>query len=137
MAGYKTKVKTYTVRFAEGHEFHGAEARVKGMSFGEYLEATGLDGSEGDGGGAAALRRFAEHLVSWNLEDEDTGEPIPPTEEGLRAVDHDLVVAMNNAWIQTLIGVHDTDPLPDSSPSGGPSPVESIPMEALSESLAS
>ncbi|WP_225840317.1 hypothetical protein [Streptomyces sp. NK08204] len=135
--GFKTKVKIYTIRFDAGHDYHGAEARVRGMSFGEYQEATGLDGGDGDGG-SASIKRFASHLVSWNLEDEDTGEPIPPTEEGIKAVDHDLVVALSNAWIQTLLGVHDADPLPETSPSGEPSRVASeIPMEPLSESLAS
>lgn len=132
--GFKTKVRTYLIQFDEGHEFHGAEARVKGMPFGEYLEVTGLDGGEGDGN---TVRRFMDHLVSWNLEDEETSAPIPPTEEGVKAVDHDLVVAMNNAWIQTLTGVHKADPLPESSTSGEPSLVESIPTEALSPSLAS
>jgi hypothetical protein len=134
--GYKTKVKTYTIAFAPGHEHHGAEARVRGMSLGEYMEATGLDGGDGDGD-AGSLKNFISHLVSWNLENEDTGEPVPPTEEGILSVDHDLVVAMNNAWIKTLTGVHNADPLPESSTSGEPSPAPSIPMEPLSESLAS
>ena len=134
--GYKTKVKTYTIRFAEGHEHHGAEAKVRGMPLGEYMEATGLDGGDGDGNGGA-LKNFISHLISWNLEDEDTGQPIPPTEKGALSVDHDLVVAMNNAWIQTLTGVHGADPLPESSTSGEQSPELSIPMEPLSEPLAS
>lgn len=134
--GYKTKVRTYRITFDEDHEFHGAEARVRGMLFGEYLEVTGLDGGEGDGNGGT-IRRFLDHLVSWNLEDEETGAAIPPTEEGVKAVDHNVVVALNNAWIQTLTGVHKADPLPEGSTSGEPSLVESIPTEALSESLAS
>jgi len=133
--GFKTTVRTYTIRFQEGHEFHGAEAKVRGMTFAEYMRATGFDGGEGEGSGAS-IRRFATHLVSWNLEDENE-QPIPATEDGMKGVDHDLIVAINNAWIQTLMGVHESDPLPESSPSGGPSLVESVPMEALSESLAS
>ncbi|GHH30274.1 hypothetical protein [Streptomyces rubradiris] len=134
--GYKVKPKTYLIRFAEGHEFHGAEARLRGMSLGEYMEATGQDGGEGDTGAGAAINRFLEHLISWNLETED-GQPIPTTKDSVTLVDHDLVVALNNAWIQQLIGVHDADPLPETSPSGEPSQVASIPMEALSPSLAS
>lgn len=135
--GYKTKVKTITIRFAEDHQFHGAEAKVKGMTFGEWEVAAGLDGGEGDKGGGDAIKRFFEHLVSWNLEDEDTGQPIPPTIEAAKKVDKDLITGLNNAWVNALIGVHDGDPLPESSPSGEPSPVESIPMETPSESLAS
>jgi hypothetical protein len=55
----------------------------------------------------------------------------------LKQVDQALARALQNAYVEALIGVHDADPLPQSSPSGGPSLVESVPMEALSESLAS
>jgi hypothetical protein len=135
--GFKVKPKTYTVRFEEGHEFHGVEARLSGMSYGEWEQVTGLDGGEGETNGADSVRRFVDHLLSWNLEDEND-QPLPTTIEAVKELDHDLVAALNNAWIQTLIGVHKDDPLPASSPSGEPSPaVSAIPMEALSGSLAS
>lgn len=135
--GYKAKLKTYLVRFDEGHEYHGAEARLRGMTYGEWEEVTGLDGGEGDTNGAASVRRFVDHLISWNIEHPDTGELLPMTMDAIKTIDHDLVTALNNAWVQTLIGVHGADPLPESSPSGEQSPVASIPMEALSPSLAS
>lgn len=135
--GYKAKRKTYLITFDEGHEHHGAEARLRGMTYGEWEVAAGLDGGDGDGDGARAVKRFVEHLISWNLEDEETGEPLPTTMDAVKKVDKDLIAALNNAWVQSLIGVHDADPLPESSLSGEPSLVESVPMEALSESLAS
>ena len=135
--GYTAKIKTYLVRFDEGHEFHGAEARLKGMPYGEWEVASGIDGGDGDSEPGAAVKRFADHLIEWNLTSEETGEPLPPTMESIKQIDKDLVAALNNAWIDTLIGVHESDPLPESSPSGGPSLVESVPMEALSEPLAS
>lgn len=135
--GFKATVKTYLVRFAEGHEYHGAEARLSGMRYGEWEVAAGLDGGEGDTNGAARVARFVDHLISWNLEDED-GKPVPTTMDAVKQLDHDLVTALNNAWVQTLLGVHDADPLPESSPSGEPSPEASaIPMAPLSPSLAS
>lgn len=135
--GYKPKLKTYLVRFDEGHEYHGAEARLRGMTYGEWEVAAGLDGGEGDTNGAASVARFVDHLISWNLED-DSGQVLPITMDAVKALDKDLIAALNNAWIQTLIGVHDGDPLPESSPSGEPSPEASaIPMEPLSPSLAS
>ena len=134
--GFTAKVKTYTIRFDEGHEYHGAEARLSGMTYGEWEQATGADGGEGDAKAADTVKRFVDHLVSWNLEDED-GRPLPTTLDAIRAVDKDLIASLNNAWINSLIGVHDADPLPETSPSGEQSQVESIPMEALSESLAS
>lgn len=135
--GYKTKVRSYLIQFAEGHEFHGAEARVKGMTLGEYMEALGIDGGEGDKAVGSSLRRFLDHLISWNLEDEDE-QPVPPTAEGAALVDHDLVLALSNAWVQQLLGVHDADPLPQSSTSGEPFPeVSEIPTEPLLSSQAS
>lgn len=134
--GYTAKLKTYLVRFDEGHEFHGAEARLRGMTYGEWEFAAGLDGGDGDPNAAATIGRFVDHLIEWNLEDED-GKPLPTTMDAVRNLDKGLVAALNNAWISTLIGVHDADPLPESSLSGEPSLVESVPMEALSPSLAS
>ena len=133
--GFKATVRTVTIRFAEGHQYHGAEARVRSMTLGEYMAAAGYDGSEGDDT-PASMKKFGERLVSWNLEDDDD-QPIPATPEGMQAADQGLIRAMQAAWIQAVVGVHDADPLPESSPSGGPSLVESVPMEALSESLAS
>lgn len=134
--GYKAKLKTYLVRFEEGHEHHGAEARLRGISYAEWEEMTGLDGSDGDDNGAKSVARFVDHLISWNIEDEHD-KPVPTTLAAAKSLDHNLVAALNNAWIQTLTGVHGADPLPESSLSGEPSLVESVPMEALSPSLAS
>lgn len=135
--GYAAKVKTYLIEFAEDHEYHGAEARLEGMTYGEWEEATGADGGDGDKNGADSLKRFVDHLIEWNLDYPTTGEPVPCTVEGVRSIDKDLAAALNNAWINELIGVRADSPLASSSPSGEPSLVESVPMEALSESLAS
>lgn len=127
--GYKGTPKTVKIQFAEGHEHHGAEARVRRMSFGEWEDLVAS-------GEVDEMQEFRERLVSWNLTDEND-QPIPATAEGLRLVDTSLAGALKQAWIQSITGVHTADPLPQSSPSGEPSPVESIPMEALSPSLAS
>lgn len=132
--GYEAGVRAISIRFAEGHDYHGAEARVTGMAIDEYMAATGLDGSEGDNA-AASMTRFGERLVSWNLTKD--GAPVPATSEGLQKIDQGLARALQNAYVEALIGVHSNDPLPQSSLSGEPSLVESVPMEALSESLAS
>lgn len=127
--GYKATPRTVKIQFAEGHEHHGAEARARRMSLGEW-EAV-IEGDEDN-----ALAEFTQRLVSWNLTDDDD-QPIPATAEGLRQVDTSLVTALKNAWLQSIVGVHTADPLSQSSPSGAPSLVESVPMEALSPSLAS
>ncbi|MET7452538.1 hypothetical protein ABZT03_11690 [Streptomyces sp. NPDC005574] len=133
--GFKAGVRAITIQFAEGHPYHGAEARVRGMSIGEYMAATGLDGSDGDDA-ATSMKRFGERLLSWNLDDDDE-QPIPATEAGLAQIDQGLARALQNAYVEAIIGVHTGDPLPQTSTSGEPSLVESVPMEALSPSLAS
>lgn len=133
--GFNATVRAVTINFAEGHLYHGAEARVRGMAIGEYMAATGLDGSDGDNA-ASSMQRFFERLISWNLED-DNGNPLPATEEAAKSCDQGLIRALQNAYVEALIGVHNADPLPTSSLSGEPSLVESVPMEALSPSLAS
>src|SRR5690606_14960855 len=129
--GYEAKPATVTVRFKPGHKYHGAEAVVRGMSIGEYLRATGMDGGEGEVT-AATRRRFFDSLESWNLTVD--GQPVPPTSEAMQVVDQGIVRAMNNAWIQSLMGVSDDDPLPETSGSGETSPAPPIPMAPLSAS---
>lgn len=85
-----------------------------------------------------AVEIVAQHLVDWNLENEaqdGTQTPVPATDDGVRAQDRALLAEILGAWQDAVEGV--AAPLPQPSPSGGTSVVESIPMEILSESLAS
>ncbi|MFF7550949.1 hypothetical protein ACFZCU_46205 [Streptomyces canus] len=127
--GFNAAPRAVRIGFSPDHQYHGAEARIRHMSLGEWEAVIESDDS-------GAVEEMAKRLVSWNFTD-DNGDPIPATSEGLRQVDTSLVTALKIAWIQSLTGVHSADPLPQSSPSGGPSLVESVPMEPLSESLAS
>lgn len=133
--GFRHKRKRINVSFEEGHEYHGLEVTLRGMSLGEYLELEGIGevdrSSVGD-----QLRRFAESLISWNLEDEDTGEPVPTTVEAVYAQDQDLMLMLATRWIEALRGIVSA-PLEQSSPDGEPSLEASIPMETLSSSLVS
>lgn len=131
---FEASPATVPVRFKPGHKYHGAEAEVRGMSIAEYLRATGMDGGDGEGAGKT-LTRFFESLVSWNLTYQ--GQPLPPTADSMQYADQALVRAMNNQWIESLMGVADSDPLPENSTSGESSPAPPIPMAPLSESQAS
>lgn len=124
---------TIPLTFEPGDELHGLEVRMRGMSIADWLQAAGLDGSDGDDA-AATMKRFYTALVSWNLEDEH-GQPVPVTDAPNR--DSRLIRRLNNTWIEALQGVHKADPLPDSSTSGENSPAPAIPMAPLSESHAS
>jgi hypothetical protein len=104
---------------------------MRGMSITDFMQAIGIDGSDGDDA-ATTLKRFYTHLISWNLEDPVTGEPVPVTDAPNR--DSRMIRRLNNAWIETVQGVHQADPLPENSPSGETSPAPPIPMTPVAES---
>jgi hypothetical protein len=73
---------------------------------------------------------FAGVLESWNVEHPKTGEPVPPTVEGLLSLDSDFVLFVIQSW---LVGTTEADEeLGKDSPSGGTSAEGLIPMEPLS-----
>lgn len=123
--GFRPKRKIYNLDFT-GTEYEGLQASVRGMTVGEELE---LDGAEMSGD--LLVKTLVKRLVSWNVED-DKGQPVPTTFEGLCTQDSAMILAIVNAVRQANSGV--PDPLPQSSPSGEPSLVASVPMEALSPS---
>jgi hypothetical protein len=134
--GYKHQIPRINVAFEEGHEYHGLKVVLRKLKLGEWLEITGMGDNEeptvrhvGD-----QLRRMADKLVSWNLEDEG-GRPVPTTLEAVMDQDRELMIAVLNAWLDGLTAV--SAPLEASSTGGEPSLVESIPMDTLSASLVS
>ena len=141
--GYRKTTRRIEVSL-KGHKTYGDEtefpvAYARGKSLSEYLGLLGYTETEGDGqevqsGLVRQLEAFGDSLISWNLERED-GTAIPCTRESLFAeVDTDLALALATEWIERLGGkVDETSPLDVTSPSGEPSPVASIPMEALSD----
>lgn len=137
--GYK-RAKTVKLTWADG-EMAGFEVRIKRVSIERFLELGPLldsidaDGMDGLQGVRDLVLEFGTILASWNLEDEDTGEPVPCTSEEFLRQDLGLVKAVVDAWAQSIAGV--AAPLDGRSPSGGQSLEESLPMEVLSPSPAS
>lgn len=134
MAGYRHKAKRITVRFEEPHDFAGFEATLRGQHLGGFLNLLGIGEVDLSNIGDQ-LREMGKALISWNLEDEESGEPVPVTPEAVMAQDQDLMIALAKGWTDGLRGI--PAPLEPSSTDGPPSPEASIPMEPLSESLAS
>ncbi|GAA2199949.1 hypothetical protein [Streptomyces bangladeshensis] len=138
--GYRKTTRKIEVSL-KGHKVYGQDtehpvAYARGKNLEEYLRLQGFtETEEGDErtGIVRQLEEFADSLISWNLENED-GTPVPCTRAGLFSIDNDLALAMATEWLERLGGkVDEASPLDGTSLSGEPSPVASIPMEALSD----
>lgn len=130
--GYKRNPKVYRLKFADG-DYEGLEVAVRSISMGQLIKfRTG--GDDEKDATEEMVELLAERIVEWNLEDE-TGTPIPPTLDAMKAEDSDFIMAIINQWTDAVAGVK--APLDETSNSGVTSPVASIPTEALSPSLAS
>lgn len=120
--GYRPSLRetrrTADIRFAEDHEFHGAEVTVTlGASLGFWMEISRL-GQMNAEEQAAVIRRFGdEFLVSWNVEDRH-GEPITADGEGLVRQEIGLVLAIVEAFSAAVTGT--SRPLGETSSAGGP-----------------
>ncbi|GAA2209314.1 hypothetical protein GCM10009850_047720 [Nonomuraea monospora] len=131
--GYKRPAKIYKLVFAED-DMAGLEVKARSMSTGDLLDMAPLldlklsasPTAEEMESIAELLERFADVLVSWNLEDEDD-QPVPATLEGLLDQDIDFVMRIIMAWADAVSGV--PAPLPEPSPGGEPSLAASIPMD--------
>lgn len=133
--GYKRNRKLYKLVFDQDTDYPGLEVVVGTVSMGQLITMrTGKKNDDGKDGVLASVELLADRMISWNLEDEE-GQPVPTTLEAILSEDDDMVLNIISRWTDAISGVK--APLQQSSPSGEPSLVESVPMEALSESLAS
>lgn len=132
--GFREKEKLLTLTFEGDADLEGLEVKVRSKTLGEYLEIVGLKDGEIDGPALVRqLEAFGDALVSWNWERAD-GTPIPATREEVFKRDQKDMLKVATKWFEVLEGVVEA-PLPQSSPTGEPSPVASIPMEPLSAPL--
>jgi hypothetical protein len=130
--GYKRNPKVYKLIFDDTTDYPGLEVQVGTISMGQLIAMRTGNGDKDSA--QAGVESFAERIVSWNLEDEN-GQPVPTTLEAILGEDDDLIIAIIKKWNEAMAGV--AAPLPQSSPAGELSAVESIPMAPLSESLVS
>lgn len=130
--GFREPESTITVRFEPGHRYHGLEATLRSITIDEYATGLGWYGNDGWTDGET-LDHFYKALISWNLTDAQD-QPIPVDQARTR--DQRLIRELNRAWTQALVGVHDADPLPETSPSGETSPAPPIPMTPIDASAS-
>jgi len=139
--GFNVEPTAYRLRFKDP-AYEGLEVTARELSTGElweYMaaEKTATDGTQSSEARAAArqcmLQMLADALVSWNAE--VRGAPVPMTVEGLLSLGHSFNSRVADAWTDALVGI--SAPLPQTSTAGDPSVEASIPMDTLSQSLAS
>lgn len=127
--GYKHQKKIYNLIFQD-EEFNGLEVKATSLSLGRMLKIADLSLNNNDTVNAADTRElfetFSKALVSWNLEDED-GNPVPTTLDGILSQDQDLIMKVIEAWSTAVAGV--SPPLNQQSSAGNRFQEDSIPME--------
>lgn len=139
--GYRRPAKRFRLTFDESHELHGLEVVTKSVPIGVILTVMRAAGSgmtrkptvEDVESVSTLFDTLGDALLEWNYEDDD-GEPVPATAEGLRSLDLDFVTMLSMEWVEAVIGA--SAPLGKSSPSGPRFPETSLPMTPLG-SLAS
>lgn len=137
MKGYRRPAKVYSIAWDEG-DLAGLHVRVGGLSVGKMLELTkaAAEVPEDFSGSVTSveplIEAFAEKLSEWNLEDED-GNPVPATLEGVRQQDLGLVIPVIMRWMSAVADI--PAPLPGTSNSGGTSPEGSLQLANSSENL--
>ena len=142
--GFTPRGRVYVLDFTGDEELDGLEVKVRSSSIGMLLDMGDLaadvtvEGKADPLGQVKRLRpvleRFAEVLVSWDMEVKP-GVPTPATLEGLLQVETGQVMRIIGAYQQAVASV--PTPLPSPSSGGAPSLEGSLPMETLSPSLAS
>jgi hypothetical protein len=143
MTGYVVPRTILKLVFVDA-EYEGMEVRVKKPSLEEAFRATDLrwqspnDTVQDIKAHVAELHSmFVDHLVDWNLTEED-GAAVPETLAGLLTLEGQFVGLLLGTWLDSVTGV--SRPLPKPSGSGGSSPpteAEAMLTEIPSESLAS
>lgn len=140
--GYRPQRKILKLRFEDYPEYEGLVVRARSLNVGTFMRLNalsvraasvlkrGIENVEGEDLAAIdeLFQVFATSLVDWNLEDEDTGEPVPATFDGVKSQDLDFIFPIINAWFTAMAQV--SSPLGQRSSNGVRSLEQSIPMEA-------
>ncbi|MEA5366105.1 hypothetical protein VA596_41715 [Amycolatopsis sp., V23-08] len=135
--GFQRKRKTVTLSFLDP-EFEGFRVEMRRMSIDDSFLFDGLKAWEaaiaaGDVPKPEVDERLrkmhqavADAIVSWNLETEKDGDPVPPSVAAIRAEDPDFFWTLVHAWILAMRIRVDDD---TKAPSSDGKPSEELQME--------
>jgi len=142
VAGYRKKPKTYTLTWAEDHEYHGLEVSLKGLTVAKMLDigrsasavTTDAQGTltEGTDETRDMFETFASCLVRWNLET-----------DGVTTQEFPFILDLVVTWMEAVAGTGGSNskggdsPLSETSSSGLAALEASLRMDPLSPSPAS
>lgn len=132
--GYRARRHVYVLDFTGDPFYEGLEVRLRPPTVGESLQHldtswigdASLSDAERLGRQRTLFEVLAGRLDGWNLED-DNGDPVPVTLDGLMSIDTDLGYRIARSWLFETSSV--PAPLVSDSPAGRP-PVDEteIPM---------
>ena len=100
--GFRIPERTALITF-EGTDYDGAEIQLRlSVSFAQFIALRESAQGEDQEGMA---RLFGDNvLMEWNLED-DAGQPIPATGDGMLAIPLDLTNLVVQHWVEAVAGV--------------------------------
>lgn len=139
--GYRKNFRTQVIRYDGEHPLAGFTCSVRALPFGQTLDLQerGYELRQHENGSPeyraafeALVAQFASRIQSWNVEDAETGEPVPPSAEAVFSeFEGDLGQDIILDWIAIASG-RVSDPK-DEKPSGSGQnwEGEAIPMELL------
>lgn len=127
--GYRKIPTIYELVF-EDPDYEGLEVRCKALKLGRVRKLMSVVGkSEMTNDELAALFGILEEgLISWNLEDEN-GDPVPATREGIDDQEVPFILDIVDTWLDGMTGV--SEDLGKGSDSGETFPVALPTMETL------
>ncbi len=129
--GYRRVPTIHTLDSVKEEE--GLVVRMQSIRLGKMRRLMLLTDSDNtdDSGVDEILNLFEEALVSWNLEDFETGEPVPPTREGIDQQEIEFIMRIIDAWMNQMTGTDGPGALGKGSTSGEKFPGRPLTMEAL------
>lgn len=106
MAGFKREPRTIRLVF-DDPELNGLEVLTRSVPMGLYMDlvrmAQEVDAKIQSASVVNMIETFAEQgLVSWNWCDPVSGEPVPPTLQGLRSQDTMDMMQIVMSWLGAL-----------------------------------
>lgn len=121
--GFRKQRTLYKLVF-EDPSLDGLEVTARALSMRDFLAVSKMPDQADQQ--EASLRKLADAIVAWNLEDED-GKPVSPDYKGLCAQEVSFINQLTQAWVSAITDV------PKSSQTGsngsGTYPELSIPMD--------